>query len=74
MSWMPRAASPRTATRAVTPIAAAAPAGLLAAIADGTFGSMKRPPTKGKGLDGVVRKADGYLNPATDLLEMGETR
>ena len=47
---------------------------LLAAIADGTFGSMKRPPTKGKGLEGVVRKADGYLNPATDLLETGETR
>ncbi len=35
---------------------------------------MKRPPTKGKGLEGVVRKADGYLNPATDLLETGETR
>ena len=47
---------------------------LLAASADGTFGSMKRPPTKGKGLEGVVRKADGYLNPATDLLETGETR
>jgi beta-lysine 5,6-aminomutase alpha subunit len=47
---------------------------LLAAIADGTFGAMKRPPTKGKGLDGVVRKADGYLNPAIDLLESGATR
>ena len=41
------------------------PQPLLAAIADGTFGSMKRPPTKGKGLDGVVVKADGYDNPAT---------
>ena len=48
--------------------------GVAAAIADGTFGSMKRPPTKGKGLEGVVRKADGYLNPATDLLEAGGTR
>ena len=47
---------------------------LLAAIADGTFGSMKRPATKGKGLDGVVRKDPAYLNPATDLLETGETR
>lgn len=47
---------------------------LLAAIADGTFGAMKRPPTKGKGLDGVVAKAPGYLNPATDLLEEGSTR
>ena len=46
---------------------------LLAAIADGTFGAMKRPASKGKGLDGVVRKADGYDNPATTLLETGET-
>ena len=34
----------------------------------------ERPPTKGKGLDGVVRKADGYDNPATTLLEEGATR
>lgn len=47
---------------------------LLAAIADGTFGAMKRPPTKGKGLDGVVAKSPGYLNPATDLLHEGATR
>jgi len=47
---------------------------LLAAIADGTFGAMKRPPTKGKGLDGVARKAPGYLNPATDLLSEGSDR
>jgi beta-lysine 5,6-aminomutase alpha subunit len=48
--------------------------GLLEAIADGTFGLMKRPPDKGKGADGVVEKADGYRNPASDLLETGETR
>ena len=47
---------------------------LLAAIADGTFGAMRRPASKGKGLDGVIRKAPGYLNPATDLLEEGATR
>lgn len=47
---------------------------LLAAIADGTFGSMKRPATKGKGLDGVVRKAEAYENPATTMLEEGATR
>ncbi|MGB7819657.1 MAG: lysine 5,6-aminomutase subunit alpha [Ornithinibacter sp.] len=47
---------------------------LLSAIADGTFGSMRRPPTKGKGLDGVVVKADDYDNPATTLLEDGATR
>ena len=50
------------------------PQPLLAAIADGTFGLMKRPPTKGKGLDGVFTKADGYDNPATTLLEEGATR
>ncbi|WP_459710850.1 lysine 5,6-aminomutase subunit alpha [Actinophytocola sp. KF-1] len=48
--------------------------GLLNAIADGTFGLMKRPPDKGKGADGVVEKADGYRNPAADLLESGETK
>ncbi|MFL6176111.1 MAG: lysine 5,6-aminomutase subunit alpha [Ornithinibacter sp.] len=58
-----------TATRGT-----AHPQPLLAAIADGTFGSMKRPPTKGKGLDGVAAKADDYDNPATTLLEEGATR
>jgi beta-lysine 5,6-aminomutase alpha subunit len=42
---------------------------LLAAIADGTFGLMKRPPDKGRGLDGVARKARDYYNPATEILE-----
>jgi beta-lysine 5,6-aminomutase alpha subunit len=45
--------------------------GLLPAIADGTFGITKRPADGGKGLDGVVKHADGYLNPAVDLLEEG---
>jgi beta-lysine 5,6-aminomutase alpha subunit len=48
--------------------------GLLTAIGQGTFGLMKRPADAGKGLDGVVRRADGYLNPAIDLLEEGATR
>jgi beta-lysine 5,6-aminomutase alpha subunit len=43
--------------------------GLLAAIGDGTFAGMRRPADGGRGLDGVVRRADGYLNPAMDLLE-----
>ncbi len=43
--------------------------GLLDAIADGTFGLMKRPADAGRGLDGVARKADGYFNPASELLE-----
>ncbi len=43
--------------------------GLLDAIADGTFGLMKRPADAGKGLEGVAKKASGYYNPATVLLE-----
>lgn len=42
--------------------------GLLDAIADGTFGLMRRPADGGRGLDGVARKASGYYNPATELL------
>jgi beta-lysine 5,6-aminomutase alpha subunit len=42
---------------------------LLAAIADGTFGLMRRPADAGRGLEGVARKADDYFNPATELLE-----
>jgi beta-lysine 5,6-aminomutase alpha subunit len=45
--------------------------GLLDAIADGTFGLMRRPADGGRGLDGVARKAPEYFNPATDLLEEG---
>ena len=45
--------------------------GLLRAIAEGTFGVTRRPADGGKGLDGVVPHADGYLNPAVDLLEEG---
>jgi beta-lysine 5,6-aminomutase alpha subunit len=45
------------------------PGGVLAAIADGTFGITKRPPDKGKGLEGVVRLSDGAYNPALELLE-----
>ncbi|HEX3005473.1 MAG TPA: lysine 5,6-aminomutase subunit alpha [Angustibacter sp.] len=48
--------------------------GMLNAIGDGTFGLMKRPADAGKGLDGVARRADGYYNPASDLLEEGATR
>ena len=41
--------------------------GLLDAIADGTFGLMKRPADGGRGLDGVAEKAPGYFNPATEI-------
>ncbi|WP_433471842.1 lysine 5,6-aminomutase subunit alpha [Spirillospora sp. CA-142024] len=43
--------------------------GLLTAIAEGTFGITRRPPDGGKGLDGVVPRADGYFNPAIEILD-----
>ncbi|MFL6054660.1 MAG: lysine 5,6-aminomutase subunit alpha TIM-barrel domain-containing protein, partial [Actinoallomurus sp.] len=42
---------------------------LLKAIADGTFGVTRRPADGGKGLDGVVERADGYVNPVLEILE-----
>jgi beta-lysine 5,6-aminomutase alpha subunit len=43
--------------------------GMLTAIAEGTFGVTRRPPDGGRGLDGVIERADGYWNPAIDALE-----
>ncbi|MGZ4443572.1 MAG: lysine 5,6-aminomutase subunit alpha TIM-barrel domain-containing protein, partial [Nocardioidaceae bacterium] len=43
--------------------------GLLEAIADGTFGLMKRPADAGRGLEGVAKKASAYYNPASEILE-----
>jgi beta-lysine 5,6-aminomutase alpha subunit len=42
--------------------------GMLNAIADGTFGIMKRPADRGKGLDGVSRIDEDYYNPVTEAL------
>src|SRR5207302_11310690 len=43
--------------------------GLLNAIADGTFGIMKRPADGGKGLAGGARPEDDHYNPGAELLE-----
>src|SRR3954454_6988348 len=43
--------------------------GLFTAIAAGTFGVTRRPEDGGRGLDGVVPRAPGYLNPAAEILE-----
>ncbi|GAA3612959.1 D-lysine 5,6-aminomutase subunit alpha [Kineosporia mesophila] len=43
--------------------------GLLTAIGHGTFAGMKRPADGGRGLDGVVKRAETYLNPAIEALE-----
>jgi beta-lysine 5,6-aminomutase alpha subunit len=41
---------------------------LLDAIADGTFGIMKRPADRGKGLSGVAAHEPDYYNPVTEAL------
>jgi beta-lysine 5,6-aminomutase alpha subunit len=46
--------------------------GLFDAIADGTFGVTRRPADGGKGGAGVITQAEGYLNPARDILEAGQ--
>jgi beta-lysine 5,6-aminomutase alpha subunit len=43
--------------------------GLLDAIGTGTFGVTRRPADGGRGLDGVVKRADGYYNPVSERLE-----
>jgi beta-lysine 5,6-aminomutase alpha subunit len=48
--------------------------GLLEAIADGTFGLMRRPADGGRGLDGVARRAPDYYNPAAELLDGPDPR
>ncbi|MEU4164386.1 lysine 5,6-aminomutase subunit alpha [Actinoplanes sp. NPDC026670] len=40
--------------------------GMLNAIADGTFGIMKRPADRGKGLDGVCKIDEDYYNPVVE--------
>jgi beta-lysine 5,6-aminomutase alpha subunit len=43
--------------------------GLFSAVARGVFADVKRPETGGRGLDGVVAREPGYLNPILDRLE-----
>jgi beta-lysine 5,6-aminomutase alpha subunit len=43
--------------------------GLLKAIEAGTFGDVSRRPDTGRGTDGIVAVADGYLNPYVELME-----
>lgn len=42
--------------------------GLASAIGQGLFAEISRTPTGGKGLDGVVAKADSYYNPFPHLM------
>ena len=42
--------------------------GMFAAIEAGMFAETVRPRDGGKGLDGVIERASGYVNPITDEL------
>ncbi len=44
--------------------------GLFNALANGVFADIKRPEDKGKGLDGVFKKSENYLNPVLDYLKV----
>ena len=46
--------------------------GLFATLEKGVFADIKRPIDGGKGLDGVVRKADGYFNPFIEEMRKEE--
>jgi beta-lysine 5,6-aminomutase alpha subunit len=50
-------------------LAEVAEEGMFSAIARGAFADVKRPETGGRGLQGVVAKAPGYVNPILDALE-----
>ncbi|MFZ5816779.1 MAG: lysine 5,6-aminomutase subunit alpha [Bacillota bacterium] len=45
--------------------------GLMEAIGEGVFGRVRRRPDGGKGLDGVLVKGRGYLNPFVTLAAKG---
>ena len=42
--------------------------GLFTAIAEATFGDVSRKVDEGRGIEGIVKTAEGYLNPAVELM------
>jgi beta-lysine 5,6-aminomutase alpha subunit len=42
--------------------------GLFAALGEGVFGDVPREIDEGRGTEGIVTVADGYLNPASELM------
>jgi len=44
--------------------------GLFAALGEGVFGDVSRHVDGGRGMEGIVEVADGYLNPATELMRV----
>ncbi|MCL1826831.1 MAG: lysine 5,6-aminomutase subunit alpha, partial [Candidatus Cloacimonetes bacterium] len=52
-------------------LAMVAQQGLLPAMANGEFADIKRPETAGKGLEGVFKKAETYINPFMEFMKKG---
>jgi beta-lysine 5,6-aminomutase alpha subunit len=43
--------------------------GLFTALGDGVFGDVRRHEHEGRGIEGIVDTAEGYLNPVTELMQ-----
>ncbi len=54
-------------TKATAMLEQVAEIGLMSAISQGMFAGVKRDPRGGRGLDGVVKKRDGYYNPFPEI-------
>ncbi len=46
-----------------------AESGLFAALGEGVFGDVPRHVGEGRGIEGIVETGDGYLNPASELMQ-----
>jgi beta-lysine 5,6-aminomutase alpha subunit len=43
--------------------------GLFAALGDGVFGDVRRHIGEGRGIEGIVETGEGYINPASELMQ-----
>ncbi|HUB36992.1 MAG TPA: lysine 5,6-aminomutase subunit alpha [Solirubrobacteraceae bacterium] len=48
--------------------------GLFAALGEGVFGDVRRDPGEGRGMEGIVELAPGYVNPVTELMRGAPSR
>jgi beta-lysine 5,6-aminomutase alpha subunit len=48
--------------------------GLFAALGEGVFGDVPRRVDEGRGVEGIVETSDGYLNPASELMQRAPSR
>jgi beta-lysine 5,6-aminomutase alpha subunit len=48
--------------------------GLFAALGEGVFGDVRRQVEQGRGIEGIVETHDGYVNPASELMQGAPSR